>query len=283
MRYRTYRPGPSLADFVAYIWALHDAPGHSRERIAPSGTLELVVNLQEDAVRIYDPSLGVWRRFSGAVVSGAYRRYFVIDTRDHASIVGVHFKPGGAWPFLGVPPGELADQHIDLEMLWGRSAIALREQLCTAATTADRFAVLEAALRSRLPELRSGHPAVRVALEQLDRPRATVGGVATGLQLSHRRFIEVFTAEVGMTPKRLSRVLRFQRASALARRGPPPDWGALAVACGYSDQSHLIHDVSEFTGTSPRQLGPASEQVKELHMAVPDEVKFFQDACLAHP
>src|SRR3954471_24964068 len=100
MRYRTYRPGPLLADFVAHIWALHDAPGHSRERIVPSGTLELVANLHEDAARIYDPALGVWRRHSGAVVSGAYRRYFLIDTRVHASIVGVNFKPGGAWPFL---------------------------------------------------------------------------------------------------------------------------------------------------------------------------------------
>src|SRR3954469_8272728 len=258
MQYRTFRPGPPLEGLVEYMWALRDAPAHSTERIVPSGTLELVVNLHEDALRIYDSSSGNHLRYSGAVVSGAYRRFFVIDARDHASIVGVHFKPGGAWPFLGVPPGELADQHIDLEMLWGRSAIALREQLCTAATTADRFAVLEAALRSRLPELRSGHPAVRVALEQLDRPRATVGGVATGLQLSHRRFIEVFTAEVGMTPKRLSRVLRFQRASALARRIDNPDWARLARACGYFDQSHLINDIGEFTGTSPRQLVPAS-------------------------
>jgi len=86
-----------------------------------------------------------------------------------------------------------------------------------------------------------------------------------------------------MTPKRLSRVLRFQRVRDLARRTPAPDWGRLAVTCGYFDQSHLIHDVGEFTGTSPRQLGAASEQVKDLHLAVPDEVKFLQDADRAGP
>jgi methylphosphotriester-DNA--protein-cysteine methyltransferase len=73
-----------------------------------------------------------------------------------------------------------------------------------------------------------------------------------------------------MTPKRLSRVFRFQRVSELARRIETPDWGGLARACGYFDQSHLINNVSEFTGMSPRQLGPASEGVKELHLAVPD-------------
>src|SRR5215208_875735 len=205
MQYRAYRPGPPLADFVEYMWALRDAPAHSTERIVPSGTLELVVNLHEDALRIYEPTSGSWRRYSGAVVSGAYRRFFVIDARDHASIVGVHFRPGGAWAFLGVPPGELADRHVDSAMLWGRSAIELRERLCTAATTADRFAVLEDALRSHLPTVRPGHPAVPFALGQLARPGASVGEVAKGVQLSRRRFIEVITAEVGMTPKRLSR------------------------------------------------------------------------------
>jgi AraC-like DNA-binding protein len=278
MRYRTYRPGPPLADFVEYMWALRDVPAHSTERIVPSGTLELVVNLHEDALRIYASDNRGWRRYSGAVVSGAYRRFFVIDARDHASIVGVHFRPGGAWAFLGVPPGELADRHVDLAMLWGRSAVELRERMCAAASAAERFALLERALTSRLVDCRPGHPAVPFALGQLARPGVTIGEVAAEAQLSRRRFIQVFTTEVGMTPKRLSRVLRFQRVSELARRIDAPDWARLARTCGYFDQSHLINDVTEFTGASPRQLGPASEEVKELHLAVPDQVKILQDA-----
>jgi AraC-like DNA-binding protein len=283
MHYRAYRPGPPLADFVEYLWALHDAPAHSTERVVPSGTLELVVNLHEDALRINDPETRSWRTHSGAAVSGAYRRFFVIDARDHASIVGVHFKPGKALPFLGVPPGELADRHVDLAMLWGRSAVELREQLCAARTSEERFAMLENALRARFVDRRPGHPAVPFALRHLARPGVTVGEVAADVQLSRRRLIQVFTAEVGMTPKRLSRVLRFQRASALARGESAADWARLARACGYFDQSHLIHDVSEFTGTLPTQLNPAGEDVKELHLAVPDGVKFLQDADPARP
>jgi len=265
------------------MWALRDAPAHSTERIVPSGTLELVVNLHEDALRIYEPTSGSWRRYSGAVVSGAYRRFFVIDARDHASIVGVHFRPGGAWAFLGVPPGELADRHVDLAMLWGRPALELRERLCAAPTAAEQFALLEGALCSRLVDGRLGHPAVPFAIGQLARPGVTVGEVAAEVHLSRRRFIQVFTTQVGMTPKRLSRVFRFQRANDLARRMDAPDWARLARACGYFDQSHLINDVSEFTGTSPTQLGPASEEVKELHLAVPDQVKFLQDGQRARP
>jgi hypothetical protein len=28
--------------------------------------------------------------------------------RAHASMIGIHFRPGGALPFVDVPPGELA-------------------------------------------------------------------------------------------------------------------------------------------------------------------------------
>jgi AraC-like DNA-binding protein len=270
MQYLAHIPGQPLAAFVEYMWSLQDAPEHSMERIVPSGTLELVINLHENEIRIYDPDSGALRRFSGAVVSGAYHRYFVIDTRQHASMIGVHFRPGGASPFLGVRPGALADQHVDLETLWRGAATALRDRLCADARPAARFGVIERMLTRRLSGHREGHPAVPFALGQLHRPDVTIGNVATSLHLSRRRLIEVFTAEVGMTPKRMARVLRFQRALAHAQRVDAPDWGRLATECGYFDQPHFIHDCREFTGMSPVSLLQASEGVKDHHVALPD-------------
>jgi AraC-like DNA-binding protein len=281
VRYTRYRPGPAIAGHVAYLWSLRDSPGHSLERIVPSGTLELVVNLHDDEVRIYDARGAICHRLSGAVVSGAYRRFFVVDTRLHASMLGVHFRPGGAAAFKGVTPGELADRHVDLEALWGAEARDLRERLCAVGTDADRFAILEDALLSRLHTQHHSHPVVPFALRQLARPGVTVGEVAAQVGLSRRRLIEVFTAQVGMGPKRLSRVLRFQRATEMARRESAPDWARLALACGYSDQSHLIHDVTELTGSPPTAMAPAGENVKEFHLAVADGFKFLQDAHVA--
>ena len=268
MQYLRHIPGPPLAPLVDYLWSLRDAPGHAMERIVPSGTLELVVNLDQDELSVYREDGAACRRFAGAVVSGAYRRCFAIDARAHASIVGVHFKPGGAFAVLGIPPGALADQHVELEALWPRFAGELRERLCAAATPSARFAVLEQALLARLARRREGHAAVRFALDQFNRPNVTVNEVAAHLQLSRRRLIELFTAEIGMTPKRMSRVLRFQRMLSHARHDVTPHWARLAIACGYFDQSHLINEVRELTGMSPIQLVAASAHVKDNHVAV---------------
>ncbi len=270
MDYRSHIPGSPLDGFIDYLWCLSDAPTHAKERILPSGTLEMVINLHEDEFRIYDPAHEErCRRLSGAIVSGAYRRSFVIDTLEHASVVGVHFRPGGAAPFLGLPAGELADSHIELDTVWGRPAGELRERLCGAATPAHRFQLLEQALRTRLDRSPRRHGAVRGALAHLERSGARVGELAARAGLSHRRFIEVFGAEIGMTPKLFGRVRRFQRALSLARPAASADWAGLAHASGYCDQSHMIREFVEFSGFSPADLHRhRGDRVKENHVAL---------------
>jgi len=273
MFYLVHTPAPPLSDFIENLWLLSDAPLHARERIIPSGTLELVINLHENEFRIYESvHTDEHRRYSGALVSGAYQRPFVIDTREHASVIGVHFKPSGAFPFFRESAGRLADAHVDLDTLFGASARELRERLCAAQTPAQRFRILEFALVARLSRPLKRHSAVQVGLACLMRGGTSVADVAACVELSHRRFIQVFTAEVGMTPKLFARVRRFQRAVALAKQDASPDWRHLALACGYFDQSHLVRDFVTFSGLSPTEFARhRGEGVKENHIAVPNE------------
>jgi AraC-like DNA-binding protein len=269
VRYSRHRPLPPLSGLVDHIWCLADAPVHVRERIVPSGTIEIVLNLHEDAFRIYDPATGAERRFAGAIASGCYGTAFEIDTRAHALVMGVHFHPGGAARLLGgAPPGMLADDHVALGDLWGRQASELRERLCEASTPSQRVQMLEQALVAQLlPERASS--CVPIALALLERPGAEVGRVATQLGTSRRRFIETFTREVGMTPKRWAMVRRFQRALVLATNRPSPRLAAIALECGYYDQAHACRDFVTLTGLAPGQLLARHRiGVKDNHVAV---------------
>jgi AraC-like DNA-binding protein len=245
---------------------LSDTPAHANERVIPSGTLEMVFNLRDDQFRIFDVTNGTCRRYSGAIVSGAYDRCFVIDTAEHASVVGVHFRPGGAFPVLGLPPGALASDHVDLEALWGPSARTLRDALCARRDSRSRFELLEAALTARLGRSVRRHPAVRAAIAGLERG-VSVREVVAEVGLSHRRLLEVFREEVGIAPKLFGRIRRFQRATAAAQGATSLDWSRLAVECGYFDQSHLIRDFIAFSGLSPAELvRRSSPLVKDNHL-----------------
>ncbi len=269
MPYVTHQPSEPLAGFVEYLWWLSDEPAHAQERIVPSGTQELVINLHADEFEIRAAGAGT-QRFSGAMVSGAYGRYFVVDTRAHVSLLGVHFKPGGAGAMLGVPPGELADQHVDLGELWGPASRELCDRLRDAATAPLRFQILELELLTRLARSlrsQSTHPAVAVALRRLAREPCRVAAVARELGFTGRRFIQLFTAEVGMTPKLFARVQRFQSALTRART-TSVEWSELALQAGYCDQSHLIRDFVSFSGFPPAELlRHARPGMKEHHLA----------------
>jgi AraC-like DNA-binding protein len=283
MRHDVYKPSPPLCDFVDNLWSFSDAPRHAREQILPSGTIELVINLQEDEFRIYGSNAAGegCRRFRGAIVSGCYSAPFGIDTREHAAVIGVHFRPGGAARLLGVRPGEIADVHVALEDLWRDRAPELRERLCAAPDQRQRFQILEEALMARLRRVPYPRNAVNAALAKLDQPRVGVGEIAKGLGLSRRRFIEIFTEDVGMTPKRYARVRRFQRTLAHVGRNRSPAWAEIALECGYFDQAHLCRDWLELTGLSPTPFQKLREiPVKENHMALPEreEVKSVQYA-----
>lgn len=254
MGFQRRAPARPLAPFVELLWCYESGPTpHARERLLPTGTVELVVNLAEDETRVYEGEEGErCLRLAGASVAGPHGRAFIIDTAEQQCVAGVHFRPGGAFPFLGLPADELRDQHVSLEDLWGRAGAAeLRERLLAAPTPERRLDLLEAALLARLGSSR--HPAVGHALRAFHRVplQATVAEVTAQVGLSPRRFIQVFSEEVGLTPKLYCRVRRFQEVLGRIRAGARLDWAGLALDCGYFDQAHFGHDFRAFAGMSP--------------------------------
>jgi AraC-like DNA-binding protein len=256
MEYLGRTPPPPLDAFVERIWYCSDAPPQARERVLPSGgSVDLVVNLVDDEIQIHDPDKpGSVRGCSGAIVRGSATRSFFVDSRHRAVMVGVHFRPGRAFPFLGISPAEIVDTHVQLDDVWGSDGRNLREQLLAARSPSERFRLLEAVLLRRLRRARPGHPATHAAVAALSAPASAVRvtDVAAMVGLSRRRFIEVFEREVGLTPKLYARLQRYHSVKhRIAVLGGPPCWATFAVACGYFDQSHMIRDFAEFSSMSP--------------------------------
>jgi methylphosphotriester-DNA--protein-cysteine methyltransferase len=268
MRYLKHVPSSVLRDAVDYLWLLSDAPAHGRELIVPSGTFELVINLHDDGLRIYaSDGIRLRKQLKGVGVSGAFSRPFAIDTADHALIMGVHFRPGGAFPFLGIGAHELADAHTEGDALWGAAAGRLRERLRAAPTHESRFGVLEEELLALRSQTSRG--AVLLAVQLLADGRTRVEEVVRGLGLSHRRFIDIFACEVGMTPKLFFRVRRFQRVLATVKAPGAAAWTRVAFDAGYFDQPHLVHDFTAFCGMPPTAyLRRRDDRVKDGHLAI---------------
>ena len=247
---------PALRPFVETIWYFEAELPHARERILPSGSMQLLVNLHEDELRTYEGTgFERVRRIHGAAVSGAYALPFGIDTLEQRRIVGVVFRPGGAAPFFRAPPSALAGEHVELDRVWGRDGAVLRERLLEAGSPAAMVRAMEACLLERVVRPLEVDKRIELAVCALDRG-APVGEVAERLGLTPRSLLRHFERAVGMTPKRYARVRRFGRVLEAVEAGRPVDWSRVALACGYYDQAHLIHDFHEFAGMRPSHYRP---------------------------
>jgi AraC-like DNA-binding protein len=254
MHARFHVPFPPLSQFVEYVWFQQgSAPSHPLERIVPSGTSELVIALDDAPLRTAGREGGVLESVGSALFCGAQSAPFVIDTQTRTPLIGVHFKPGGAFPFFAPPAVELRNARVGLRDLWGGAAAVLCEQLAAAPTAAARFALLEGSLLARAGRPLARHPAVTYGLGALDSAEGavTVAAVTEKTGLSRRRFIELFDREVGLTPKLFARVRRLQAVLRRLEDPAGPGWAEVALAHGYFDQAHLIRDFRQFTGLSP--------------------------------
>jgi AraC-like DNA-binding protein len=254
MKLIAHKPLPPLSDFVEVVWLCesYDVP-HQKERLLPDGSVELVINLAEDSIRVYDPhDPEKSYTIPGSVVSGPRSEFFVIDTAGEACTVGLHFKPGGAFPFFRVPVEEMTNESVALECLWGAAAVRLRERLLAASSSQAKLRVLECCLLEQLSKPLERHAAVAFAVNRLA-AGASVSRVVEQTGFSQRRFIQLFSEEVGLTPKLFSRVSRFQKVIRTAHSVDEINWVQVALDCGYYDQPHFVHDFRSFAGITPSE------------------------------
>lgn len=255
MFHKRYIPAPPLSNLVSCLWYWEGAPTtHSKERLLPNGEPSIIFNLRDEPFRLYDvDDLTQYSSYGYAVLSGARSNCFVIDTNQQERVVGIQFRPGGAYPFFRMPICEAEDTSIDLADLWSNCTAEIRERLLDAANVDSIFLTLERCLMEQLvrpPEL---HPGVAYALKQFQNrgQGKRIDAVTGAIGLSARRFIELFHHQVGLTPKVFCRVRRFQQVLSAIHGRRDVDWAQVALGCGYYDQAHFIHDFRNFSGLTP--------------------------------
>jgi AraC-like DNA-binding protein len=244
-------PSPALAPLVESLWYFTGELPHARERILPSGAMQLLVNLHADELRAYDGDRVHVTR--GAIVVGAHAHPFAIDTAAQRAIAGVNFRPGGAGPFVG-SCDELRGAHVDLDALWGTAGATLRERLLEQPTPHAILRTLDAIVASSAKSLTVDGLITHVvgALER----GASVATVLADTSTTPARLIRRFAGAVGLTPKRFARVRRFNAVLVAIARGRPVPWAHLAVDCGYFDQAHMIGEFRAFSGLTPTSYRP---------------------------
>lgn len=255
-------PAADLADVVEQIWFGEGEVSYERDRILPTGSSHLLINL--GPAQILHAAEGP-RRFEQIWFSGSQQAPLDTSAPFGQALLGVAFNPLGARAWLGIPAWRLSHQVNELDALIGVGARQLRERLLNEPNIGRRLLQVEAWLRQRRALQRAQPSAVQWAVQRLEASRGQlpIDDLARSLGYSRKYLARLFLDHVGLSAKALARLHRFNDALAMLRQVERVPWVELAARCGYYDQSHLIRDFHEFSGFAPGEF---------VRLARPDSV-----------
>jgi AraC-like DNA-binding protein len=241
------------------VWAYTGPSVHRRKRIFPTGRVELLLNFGAP-YRVVEG--GVLLR-SPAWIGGVQTAPMVIEQPAQQDVMGVRLLPAGARTVVGGPMHEVAGHSVDLRDLVGPPADELAQRCHVAGSVAWRLRIVADWIAGRFVRTQGLDGAVAWAVGQLDASGGSIPVAAlrehTGL--TKGRLAQAFRDQIGLTPKRYGRVVRFHQTLALLQDTPPGRLLDAALDARFYDQPHMNAEFRALGGITPREFLAARHPV----------------------
>ena len=245
MRYREVTPPAPLAPLVRCLWILEDDRGPGEiDRVLPDGCVEIIIH--------YGAAM---KDQPGAIVAGQLKTAARLESTGPIGMIGVRFEPWGAGCFLRESLRGLTGSVVPLDTIWGAESERVEARVRDAKDDAARLRVLTESLMRRLPRggNRSSELAAAFAWITQSQGAIPIEELATRLGWSRRRLERRFAEAVGLPPKSLCRIERFQSVVKNLREPESARLVDLAIDAGFADQAHLANEFRALAGVSIRR------------------------------
>jgi AraC-like DNA-binding protein len=233
--YTELASSPRLSRYVECYWSRDDARCKPDHWVVPDGCVDVLFSERDSSLEL---------SIVGLMTVGKK-----IEIAPGQSFFGVRFRPGMAAAFIP-DVVQLTDKIEPVENIIGAAARRLSEELADVATFSGKAAVMEQFLRPLEPIDKAQKAFARLTAYELSVDRA-----AAESGFSVRQLRRVCMERAGVSPKYLTRILRFRRAAegivSAASNRIQPNWAGFAADCGYFDQAHFIREFQAFMGFTP--------------------------------
>lgn len=180
-------------------------------------------------------------------------------------VFGMGLTPSGWAALIGIDASSMLNRVIDASGLFGAPRLrAAASDLRLAANIGERVAVAEQLIRELIG---GGDRGATAFVRKVDAwlagsPSPEMEELVEATRLSRRQVERKCKALYGAPPKLLARKYRALRAAvALVTDSESVDD---LIARGFYDQSHLIREVKQFTGHTPRQIKAEPSLLSQL-------------------
>lgn len=241
--YRETPPPPAAAALIECCWTSR-SEGPQRVAVHPDGCVDLIIRAPRRRTNSGPRS--------GIDVVGIMTRSQLVTVDADDVFAGIRFRPGIASSVLGRAVSVLSDRSASLATLAPDVATLVMSRSADA-TVDELFAAVIATLLSRVHEAPDAAQCAIDALVKSNGQRSLADCLDIA-KMSERSFRRHCVERVGLPPKQLAGVLRFRHVRDCLQAAGGTSMAMIALACGYSDQSHMIREVRRITGGTPTRL-----------------------------
>ncbi len=231
-------------------------PEHEKDKFVPDGTTNLIIDLRESPKYIYDNSSLIKKQeCSKTWFSGMHTEYLTISSGVDSEMMVITFKPGGVFQFVNTSLAAFTNKVVAANEIFGQAILQVREEMKLETVPEQKIKIAECWLMNCLGKVTfTGQLVQHFVSRILEEPACIdLKSMARKSGYSQKQFIFLFKKHVGLTPKQLHRIVRFNEILAGIHNKLKVDWPSVFTDCGYYDQAHFIKDFQSFSGINPQK------------------------------
>ncbi|MFO0675808.1 MAG: helix-turn-helix domain-containing protein [Polyangiaceae bacterium] len=252
--YEIRLPAEPLREHIENYWfvsAPPEAPVDLRVDVFVDARADLIFNFGAPYVRAEIG--GRSRRMSRSNLDAQRLVPIRIAQRGAVRTSGVRFRLGGVGPFTRKSLADFTGRTPGPSVVFGSGATILERELAATADLDAQASLLDRFfLGARIDDEALGpfHVAARAAVAEDG--AVSVERMAEMARTTVRQLQRSFVRFLGIPPRTLTRVLRFQKAMRMLMRDPEGTLADVASDAGYFDQAHFVREFRRMTGGVPR-------------------------------
>ena len=266
LHFEDVAPSSPLREYIECYWILKSESSLHDEICLPDGSANFIFNFGNPIFRAYchRPEETQQMGLSNLLHQG--KTSTIVHHEGALDVVGVRFKPHGLAPFFGMSMTEFCPPFALNGNTLCHLVGTLGEELAAHRSQQKRVELLNKKFLAMLPKAEVVDPLVNKAVAEMVRSSGNlrIGELHEQLCVSKSTLEKKFQEHVGLSPKILCNILRFNSIVYQAQQTPTPSLTQLTYEQGFFDQSHLVHNFRSFTGLPPGRFFRQENRLVEI-------------------
>jgi len=236
-----YQPHIYLQKYIDAYWSFRNTTKNKINfPVVPDGCSDIIFYLNDSK------KLG---NLQDTFVTGVMENAQLIPIPNRMELFGIRFNPGILSYFLETNMSKLTNNMMELFQI--NSYISDKIKINPYDEDKNIISKIEPQLKDLLKKIKIENNVINVIKEITKNPQILIEKITKKYKFSLKSLQRIFQKRLGLTPKKFSRIMRFQKAHRKISKDGLKNLIIIALRSGYFDQAHFNREYQKLVGCNP--------------------------------